>query len=105
VNDAELVIDAVTPLGVRVVCTSEDWLRITIEKHPPMRGREAEVARALADPDEIRRSQRDPRVLLFHRRDASRWICAVARLGWPSGRLITAYPADKIKRGDVLWTR
>jgi hypothetical protein len=29
----------------------------------------------------------------------------VALRGWPVGRLITAYPADKIKRRNVLWTR
>src|SRR6185369_4465009 len=48
-----------TPLGFRVVCTAEDWERISLIKHPPMRGRFLEVARTLSAPDEIRRSQSD----------------------------------------------
>ena len=100
-----LVIDVMTPLGFRVVCTSEYWQRITAIKHPPMKGRLADVALTLSDPDEVRRSVGDPLVLLFHRRSAPRWVCAVVKKGDGIGYLITAYPADKIKSGEVLWTK
>jgi hypothetical protein len=56
-------------------------------------------------PDEIRRSTKDADVLLFHRRDDRRWVCAVARYNGTVGFLITAYPADAVKRGDLVWTR
>lgn len=100
-----LVIDLMTPLGFRVVCSKEQWERITTIKHPPMRGRLTDVVSTLADPDEIRRSVGDPNVILFHRRVAPRWVCAVAKHADGIGYLITAYPADKIKRGEVLWTK
>ena len=94
-----------TPLGFRVVCSSEDWQRISGIKHPPLRGRIRDVERTLAEPDEIRRSRKDPDVMLFHRRQGARWVCAVVHHGRFVGRLITAYPADKVKQGDLLWRK
>lgn len=102
---SEWVIDVLTPLGLRVVCTAEYWDRITAIKHPPMRGRMADVVRTLAEPDEVRRSAGDPQVILFHRRVGPRWVCAVVKREEGCGYLITAYPADKIKSGDVLWRK
>jgi len=101
----ELRIDVMTPLGFRVVCSSQDWHRIAGIKHPPMRGRIRDVERTLERPDEIRRSSKDPQVMLFHRRDGVRWVCAVVHRGAFVGRLITAYPADKVKQGELLWRR
>ena len=54
---------------------------------------------------EVRRSVGDPTVLLFHRRSAPRWVCAVAKREGSDGFLITAYPADRIKQGEILWTK
>lgn len=104
-TETGLVIDVPTPLGIRVVCSAKYWERICTIKHPPMQGRLEDVKKTLTGPDEVRRSARDPRVVLFHRRDALRWVCAVVRTGEEVGYLITAYPADKVKSGDVLWTR
>jgi len=59
----------------------------------------------LADPDEVRMSRFDDGVQLFYRRGGDRWVCAVVRSGARIGRLITAYPADSVKEGVVLWTR
>jgi hypothetical protein len=94
-----------TPLNFRAICSAEDWERIAGVKHPTMRGRIHEVAKTLSDPDEIRRSQPESEVILFHRRSGIRWICAVVRQGRPAARLITAYPADKVKQGDLLWRK
>jgi len=103
--EPKLVIDVMTPLGFRVVCSTEQWERITTIKHPPMRSRLADVVSTLSDPDEIRRSVGNPEVILFHRRVAPRWVCAVAKRADDIGYLITAYPADKMKQGEVLWTK
>ncbi len=100
-----LVIDVLTPLGFRVVCSAEYWERIVTIKHPPMRGRLTEVVATLSEPDEVRRSVNDPEVLLFHRVVMPRWVCAVVKRSGGIGYLITAYPADRIKRGDVVWTK
>jgi hypothetical protein len=101
----ELRIDVMTPLGFRVVCSSEEWLLITETKHPPMRGRLHDVERTLIEPDEIRRSSSDREVILFYRRQGARLVCAVVHRGRFVGRLITAYPSDKVKQGDLLWRR
>lgn len=94
-----------TPLGFRVVCSREQWERIATVKHPPMRERLDDVVRTLSEPDEVRRSVGDRDVVLLHRRIAPRWVCAVAKRAEGIGYLVTAYPADKIKRGEVLWTK
>jgi hypothetical protein len=99
------VFDVVTPLGFRVYCTSTQWDRIVAIKHPPMRGRLQDVIDTLVHPDEVRRSVGDPHVLLFHRRVEPRWVCAVAKRTNMEGFLITAYPADKIKQGEIVWTK
>jgi len=99
-----LVLDVVTPLGFRVICTADRWSLIAGVKHPAMTGRLRDVPSTLEGPDEIRRSSKDPEVLLFHRRSGRRWVCAVARYNPAASVLITAYPADTIKRGDLVWT-
>lgn len=97
--------EVLTPLGFSVRCTQAYWRFIVTEKHPALAGREAEVRDALSDPDEIRRSRKDPRVLLFYRGHKPRWICAVVRRDDGAGFLITAYPADVVKAGETIWTR
>ena len=94
-----------TPLGFRVVCTEQEWRRIIEEKHPPLRGRQREVVEALAHPDEIRRSQSDSAVILFYLQSGRRWVSAVVRSAVPTSRLLTAYPTDKIKEGELLWRK
>ena len=70
-----------------------------------MQGRAREVVRTLSDPDEIRRSRHDLEVMLFYLRSGARWVCVVIRRAEPMSRLITTYPADKMKEGGVLWKK
>ena len=99
------VIDVVTPLGFRAVCSVYKWERIVRIKHPAMLGRLEDVVQALQDPDVVRRSVADAEVVLFYRRIELRWVCAVVKRAEGLGYLITAYPADKVKQGEVLWKR
>lgn len=101
----DLAFEAATPLDFVLRCTTSYWEYIVSHKHPVLRGREKDVARTLEDPDEIRRSQKDPAVLLFYRRRKPRWLCAVACHKKGSGFLIKAYPTDVIKVGETIWTR
>ncbi len=100
-----LAIDEPTPLGFRVRCSVTYWDLIVSTKHPAMRDRIDDVRLTLARPDEVRRSLHDPDVMLFNRRVATRLVCAVVKKDGGVGYLITAYPADSIKRGDVIWTK
>ncbi len=97
--------DVMTPLGFKVHCTEAYWQFISQQKHPVMAGRLQQVIETLKDPDEVRQSLKDPRVYLFYRADLKRWIAAVAKQEDGQAFLVTAYPTDNIKIGDVLWAR
>lgn len=102
---AALLFEVPTPLGFRVRCTRAYWEFIVTYKHPVLRGQEREIEEVLANPDEARRSRRDPSVLLFYHGSEPRWLCAVVRREDGSGFLITAYPTDAIKAGETIWKR
>jgi hypothetical protein len=102
---AELLFEVLTPVGVFVRCSRAYWEFIVGRKHPVLSGCEGEVRRVLQEPDEVRRSRRDTKVLLFYRRLESRWLCAAIRREDDSGFLVTAYPTDAIKAGETIWRR
>jgi len=94
-----------SPLGFKVRCTTDYWTFIVSEKHPVLAGKEEEVKRVLSEPQEIRRSKKDHNVLLFYAKSETRWLCVVVRKENGAGFVITAYPTDKIKTGEPIWTR
>jgi len=97
---------ATTPIGFSVDISRERWDLIVSAKHPVMRGREEDVRAALEHPDEIRRSRRDERVLLFYRLERlGRWMCAVIRRTDAGGLLVTAYPTNAVKEGERIWAK
>jgi len=92
-----------THLGFTVRTSEEYWQKLII-KHPDIADLEAEIKQALATPDEIRRSSRDPNILLFYLvLKKKRWAVAVARRLNDEGFLITAYQTDAIKEGESIW--
>lgn len=101
-----LMFEVATPLGFIVSTTEERWFLVSRVKHPVMAGHEDDVRAALSEPDQIRRSRRDPSVYLFYRLSGSgRWTCAVAKRHNDEGFLITAYPTDRIKEGELIWNK
>ncbi len=102
----DLLFEVPTPLGFRVRSTRLYWEMIICIKHPVMAGRELEVKTTLENPDEIRQSRIDSDVYLFYRSEhEKRWVCAVTKRLEKEGFLITAYPADAIKEGTVVWPK
>lgn len=101
----EFLFDVLTPLNFRVHCTRNYWATKVIGDHPVMAGREEDVIRALSNPMEVRLSRIDTGVYLFYTADAKRLVCAVARRTTGDGFLITAYPADSMKKGEMVWRR
>ena len=100
------VFDVRTPLGFAVKVTRDRWNLIVSVKHPVMDGQEAGVQATLTAPDQIRRSRRDPAVLLFYKSERpNRWTCAVVRRSGQDGFLITAYPTDAVKEGEQIWAK
>jgi hypothetical protein len=95
-----------TPLGFTVRVSARYWDTI-VGKHPDLANRLLDVQAALREPDEVRRSRRDPAVLLFYRSNGSlqRWVVAVTKHAGDDGFLITAYRTDAIKEGERLWPK
>jgi hypothetical protein len=102
----ELLFEVLTPLGFRVRVTRAYWEVIITVKHPVMAGREDAVKDTLQNPGEIRQSKSDFAVYLFYKPERiGRWACAVARRLDGDGFLITAYPTDAIKEGELVWPK
>ncbi|HEV8711487.1 MAG TPA: DUF4258 domain-containing protein, partial [Candidatus Binatia bacterium] len=80
------------------------WQYVSTVKHPILEDRLADVIATLTDPQEIRRSTKDPAVFLFYRASAPRFLCVVTRQENGEGFLITAYPTDSFKRGEIVWS-
>jgi hypothetical protein len=102
----ELLFEVLTPLGFRVRVTRAYWELIVTVKHPVMAGREHDVRETLQHPSEIRQSTSDLAVYLFYKPERiGRWVCAVAKQFNGDGFLITAYPTDAIKEGELIWPK
>ena len=99
----ELYFEVKTPLSVIVRTTKPYWDYLIEKKHPPMEGKEKIVIETLSQPQEIRRSSVDTDVYLYYKQ-FDRLYCVVAKHQGPKGFLITAYPADKVKEGEIIWT-
>lgn len=100
----DLAFEVETPLGFRVRCTRAWWEYASTIKHPVLRERLTDVVATLRLPFEIHGSSRDSAVFLFYRQAPPRLLCVVARAEADAGFLITAYPADTVKRGPLVWS-
>jgi hypothetical protein len=82
------------------------WEVIITVKHPVMARRENNVKDALQNPGEMRQSKSDRAVYLFYKLEQmGRWVCAVTKRLDGNGFLITAYPTDAIKEGELVWPK
>lgn len=101
-----LFFTAPTPLNCNIRVTVAYWNIITQIKHPIMNGQETAVQATLTQPDQIRRSRSDSNVYLFYKlQREKRWLCAVVRQLNGEGFLITTYPTDAIKEGEIVWQK
>ncbi len=66
-EEKEILFEVMTPLGFQVRVTKAYWELIVTIKHPVMAGREEDVKKTLAQPDEIRQSKSDEMVFLFYK--------------------------------------
>lgn len=91
-------------------------IRLTDERrahllgHPEMAGLESALAHAIASPDVAVQSNTDDTVLLYYRQQTTRefgekLLCVVIKHLPEDSFVITAYLTDKIKTGEVLWTK
>ncbi|MBX3066808.1 MAG: hypothetical protein KF726_27755 [Anaerolineae bacterium] len=100
----QVFIDA---LGDEIVL-ADSVREMILLKHPEVASFTEKLPDVLMLPDEIRRSFRDERVVLYYRYDAAvldgKWITvAVKRID--RNYISTIYATDRIKSGDVVWTK
>ena len=97
--------EVLSKLKRRIRTTKSYWIKIITLKHPVMAGKESQVKKTLADPDIVKESEKDKSVLLYYKKFAKRFVCAVVRHENGSGFIISCYPVDKIKKGKVIYKR
>lgn len=101
--DDRILFSVATPPKFTVRSTRKYWEYIVTVN---MRGRESEVKSVLRQPDQVRRSRRDPSVYLFYQRqDVRHWLCVVVKRLNDDGFVITTYPSSTVKEGELLWTK
>lgn len=69
------------------------------------KGKQKLVMQTLVDPGIIKRSSKDRDVYLYYHKLDGKFLCAVTKHENGTGFLITAYLTDKIKEGDIIWTK
>ncbi|MBZ0302820.1 MAG: hypothetical protein K8J31_23955 [Anaerolineae bacterium] len=81
---------------------------VILTKHPEVADFSHEIEKALREPDEIRRSIRDERVVLYYRHVAEvlngKWVVVVVKR-LEQNFVSTIYATDQIKSGEVIWTK
>ena len=93
-----------TPLNIEIRTTKQYWDYLINVKHRVMKGKEKIVKEVLSNPDEIRKSKTDEDVFLYYKR-IDKLYCVVTRHEGARGFLITAYLADKVKEGEIIWIK
>ena len=94
--------------GRRIQLTDESWEHIT-ERRPYMAAFWEEMRETLREPDEIRRSIKDPeRGRLYFKWyygtiKGDKWVCVVAKMLTAEAFITTSYVTGKIRGGERLW--
>ena len=70
-----------------------------------MTNKEKIVKEILENPDKVCKSNLDNTVYLYYRKIERLYCAVVKNLTSKEGFLITAYPTEKIKEGEIIWTR
>jgi len=100
----KILFEVETPLKIKVKTTEKYWRYIVEIKHPVMSGKERIVMETLKSPKEIRRSKIDRNVFLHYKR-FDKLYCVVVKCYGKEGFVVTCYPTDKIKEGEIIWKK
>ena len=94
--------------GKRIRTTKGYWEMITKQKHPIIEELETEVKETIKSPNEVRQSRKDNSIHLYYKRYPTlknRFICVLIKCLNKNGFVVSAYLADNVKKGEVVWRK
>lgn len=92
-------------LGKKVNFTKERYMHIVL-KHPELEGKKGDIEKTLTNADFVQESVYDNNVLLYYRSiDRKEYFVVVVKVLNNHGFIITAYIANVIKKGVILWKK
>jgi len=100
-RNTEIYFEITTPLRIKIRTTKQYWDYLINIKHQVIKGKEKIVKEVLFNPDEIRKSRTDEDVFLYYKK-IDKLYCVVTKHEGEEGFLVTAYPTDKVKEGEVI---
>ena len=93
--------------GDEIVLT-DSVREMIVVKHPEAANFIDQIDRIVAAPDEVRRSIRDERSILYYRFESAvlsgKWVVVVIKR-IDRNFVSTVYATDQIKSGEVIWTK
>jgi len=93
--------------GDIIELNNERWLHI-IREHPEVSPHKERIQEILAKPDYVKKSSRDPEVLLYYKFYSDifmgKYMLIVAKKGLRSF-ILSCYITDMIKKGVTLWEK
>ena len=104
-NDSKELFQVKSVLNKQIRTTQNYWQKITVVKHPSVRGKEKEASEVLKSPDIIRVSNSDKKVFLYYKKCLKNYLCVVVRHENGKGFIITVYMTNKIKEGRQIWAK
>ena len=91
-----------------VELTEERWQHIVIE-HPEVIDHKEKIPVVLADPDYVKRSKRDERVMLYYRYFADildgKYLLIAVKKDLSRSFVVTGYVTRSVMKGEMLWER
>lgn len=92
-------------LDKQLKITVDYWQKISTIKHPSIKGKEKEIKKVLMDPDIVRVSKTDNTVFLYYKKLSKHFLTVVVKHQNGNGFIITSYLTNKIKEGEIIWTK
>jgi len=104
-KDSKELFQIKSVLDKQIRTTQSYWQKITVIKHPSVKGKEKEAREVLKSPDMIRISNSDKKVFLYYKKYLKNYLCVVVKHENGKGFVITVYITNKIKEGKQIWVK
>lgn len=93
------IIEIIDRFGNKISLTRERWNHILKHEIPGLRA----LKQCLRDPEEVRKSRKDPDIRLYYKKLQEKHLCVV--LHSKQDFIITAYKTYSKKPGDIVWKK